>query len=138
MDCEKCGLSVILPDNHLLALRKSIDLKELADENFVSLNERDFPGRPELLAELSEQAGFPIKVGVKADGLSEALGMVAGGTGIAVLPEDVDTMPHPGVVFVKMKSPRIYLESSAVWKRHNSEPEVAELVEVLKSVSRKK
>ena len=133
----RVALSIVLPDNHLLALRKSIDLKELADERFVSLNERDFPGRPELLADLSEQAGFPIKVGVKADGLSEALGMVSGGAGIAVLPEDVEKMPHPGVVFVKMKSPRIFLESSAVWKKHDPEPEVLELVDALKSVSSK-
>jgi DNA-binding transcriptional LysR family regulator len=134
----KVAMSIVLPDDHLLALRKSIDLKELADETFVSLNERDFPGRPELLAELSDKGGFPIKVGVKADGLSEALGMVAGGAGIAILPEDVANMPHPGVVFVKMKSPRIYLESSAAWKKHNPEPEVIELVEMLKSVTGKK
>lgn len=134
----RVALSVLLPDNHLLALRKSIDLIELADETFVSLNERDFPGRPEMLAELSEKARFPIKVGVKAEGLSEALGMVAGGAGIAVLPEDVANMPHPGVVFVKMKRPRIFLESSAVWKKHGPEPEVVELVGVLKSVTGKK
>ena len=70
--------------------------------------------------------------------MSEALGMVAGGAGIAVLPEDVANMPHPGVVFVKMKSPRVFLESSAVWKKHDSKPEVEELVEVLKSVTGKK
>ena len=134
----KVAMSIVLPDDHLLALRKSIELKELAEETFVSLNERDFPGRPELLAELSQKAGFPIKIGLKADGLSEALGLVAGGAGIAVLPEDVANMPHPGVVFVKMKSPRIYLESSAVWRKHDAEPEVTELVEVLKSVTGRK
>ena len=125
-------LAIVLPDNHLLALRKSIDLVELADEPFVSLDEKNFPGRPELLAEISESAGFPVQVGIKANGLSEALGLVAGGAGVAILPEDVDSLPHPGVTFIKMKSPRIYLESSAAWKREDPGAEVLELVGMLK------
>ncbi len=133
---HKTPLCVVLPDHHLLALRKSIDLTELADESFVSLNERHFPGRPELIRELSERAGFPIDVGVKADGLSEALGMVAGGAGVAVLPEDLDRLPHPGVVLVKMRKPRMQLTFSAAWRRNETEPAVAELVELLKKASR--
>lgn len=125
-------LSVVLPDHHLLALRKSIELKELEGEVFVSLHERHFPGRPQLIAELSEKAGFPIEISVKADGLSEALGMVAGGAGVAVLPADVDRLPHPGVVFVRMRKPRIYLTSAAVWKKEDSAPGVELLVDCLR------
>jgi len=109
-------MSIVLPKNHLLALRKSIDLNELEGEPFVSLHERNFPGRPQLIADLSDKAGFAIEVSVKVDGLSEALGMVAGGAGVAILPADVDRLPHPGVVFVRMRHPRIYLTSSAAWR----------------------
>ena len=68
---------------------------------------------------------------VKANGLPEALGLVAAGTGIAVLPADVDRMPHPGVVFVKMNSPRVYLTSSAVWRKDKMEEDIKELVKCL-------
>ena len=131
----RVAMAAVLPDNHLLALRKSIDLVELADETFVSLDEKNFPGRPEMLAEISSKAGFPIQVGVKANGLSEALGLVAGGAGVAILPGDVDSLPHPGVTFVKMKHPRIYLESSAAWSRHDADKEVLELVDLLQEAS---
>ncbi len=130
----KSALSVVLPEGHLLSLRKSIDLSELAGESFVSLHERHFPGRPRLIADLGRRAGFVIEVGYKADGLSEALGMVAGGAGVAVLPEDVNRLPHHGVVFVRMRSPRVILTSSAVWRNDEGEPAVPELVEVLRSV----
>jgi DNA-binding transcriptional LysR family regulator len=129
-------LSIVLPKNHLLALRKSIDLIELEEESFVSLHERNFPGRPQLIADLSDKAGFAIEVSVKVDGLSEALGMVAGGAGVAVLPADVDRLPHPGVVFVRMRHPRVYLTSSAAWRKEDTDPEVEKLVEHLKMAGR--
>lgn len=131
----KVPLCVVLPEHHLLALRKSIDLVELEDESFVSLHERNFPGRPQLVADLSERAGFAIDIGIKANGLSEALGMVAGGAGVAVLPADVDRLPHPGVVFVKLRKPRIYLTSSAAWRK-DAAPEVDTLVGYLKEAGR--
>ena len=127
----KTPLSIVLPNNHLLTLRKSINLVELEGESFVSLHERNFPRRPQLIADLSEKAGFAIEVDVKANGLSEALGLVAAGTGIAVLPADVDRMPHPGVVFVKMNKPRVYLTSSAVWRKDKMEEDIKELVRYL-------
>ncbi len=132
---HRTPLSIVLPDHHVLALRKSIDLTELADEPFVSLNERHFPGRPQLVRELSERAGFALDVRVKADGLSEALGMVAGGAGVAVLPADVDRLPHSGVVFVKMRKPRMHLTFFAAWRKDENESDVSELVGLLKEAA---
>lgn len=132
----KAPLSIVLPNNHLLALRKSIDLIELEGESFVSLHERNFPGRPQLIADLSEKAGFALEVSIKANGLSEALGMVAGGAGVAVLPADVDRLPHPGVVFVKMRKPRIHLTSSAAWRKEDADPEIETLVQYLEESGR--
>jgi len=134
----KASLSIVLPDHHLLALRKSIDLSELEGESVVSLHERHFPGRPELMADLGERAGYSLDVRVKAAGLSEALGMVAGGAGVAVLPADADQLPHPGVVFVRMSNPRIYLTSSAVWRKSDPDADVLELVGYLKAAAKRK
>jgi DNA-binding transcriptional LysR family regulator len=134
-DILKVPMCIVLPNHHLLALRKSIELSELESESFVSLHERHFPGRPELIADMSEKAGMVIEVAIKADGLTEALGMVAAGAGVSILPADVDRLPHPGVVFVKMRKPRVYLTSSAVWQKENANSEIAELVQCLKKAS---
>ena len=131
----KTALAIVLPDDHLLALRKSIDLAELEGEAFVSLHEKHFPGRPALVAELGERAGFTLDVRMKADGLQELLGLVAGGTGVGVLPEDVHQLPHPGVVFIKMKKPRIQLTSSALWRHAAESPELLGLIKLLKAAS---
>ena len=131
----KTPMAIVLPDDHLLALRKSIDLSELSDEPFVSLNERDFPGRPALMADLGARAGFVPDVRLKADGLAELLGLVAGGAGVGVLPADVDQLPHPGVVFVTMRKPRLQLESAAAWSRERETPDLLELIDMLGGAS---
>ena len=128
-------MCVALSDNHLFALRKSIDLEELEGESFVSLHEKNFPGRPQLIAELGEKAGFVLEVSVKANGLSEALGMVAGGAGVAVLPSDVNRLPYSGVVFVKMRHPRIYLTSSAAWRNEEADRDIEKLVSYLQKAA---
>lgn len=130
---KKTPMAVVLPDDHLLSLRKSVDLSELAEEPFVSLHEKHFPGRPAMLAELCGRAGFVADVRMKADGLQEMLGLVAGGSGVGVLPLDVNLLPHAGVVFVKMRKPTLTLVSSAVWKRDGESRELLELIELMKS-----
>ncbi|MGB6221124.1 LysR family transcriptional regulator [Haloferula sp.] len=128
---KKTPMAVVLPDDHLLSLRKSVDLAELAEEPFVSLHENHFPGRPAMLADLCGRAGFVAKVRMKADGLQEMLGLVAGGAGVGVLPHDVSLLPHSGVVFVKMSKPKLTLVSSAVWKRESETEGLLELVRLM-------
>jgi len=126
-------MAVVLPDDHLLSLRKSVDLAELAEEPFVSLHEKNFPGRPALLADLCGRAGFVADVRQKADGLQEMLGLVAGGAGVGILPLDVNQLPHHGVVFIKMRKPTHTLVSSAVWRKDGVTKALLELVDLLKA-----
>lgn len=132
----KTQMAIVLPDDHLLALRRSIDLAELEGERFVSLHERHFPGRPALIADLGERAGFTLGVGMKAEGLQELLGLVAGGAGVGVLPADVHQLPHPGVVFVNMRRPKLQLVSAAVWREASETAELVELIALLKAASK--
>ena len=129
-------MAIVLPDNHLLALRESARLAELAGDTFVTLHEKNFPGRPAMFEELCRQAGFVAEVALKAEGLQEMLGLVAGGAGVGVLPRDVDQLPHPGVVFVTMSEPVLELVSSAVWRRDKETPELLELVGLLRASSK--
>ena len=133
----KTPMAIVLPDDHLLSLRKSVDLAELAGEPFVSLHEKNFPGRPALLSDLCGRAGFVADVVQKADGLQEMLGLVAGGAGVGVLPQDASQLPHSGVVFVKMRRPTHTLVSSAVWKREGESRALKEMVDLLKSGAKK-
>ena len=110
-------MAIALPDDHPLANRKAIDLAELSDETFLSLHEKHFPGRPELMKSMFERAGIAPRIALKADGLSSLLGQVGGGNGVALVPADADVLPHTGVAFGKLRRPKVTLISSAVLGR---------------------
>lgn len=129
---HKTPIGVALPEGHRLAGRKSLDLRELETERFVSLSEKFFPTRPQMMTELFGKAGYEPEVVRKAKGLSEMLGMVATGFGIALVPLELNHIAHSRVVFAKLRRPALSLSFSAVWKKGRSDSHVSELVSFLK------
>lgn len=127
----KTPIAAVLPDSHPLARRKSIDLAELSEERFVSLDQKFFPGRPQLMEELGKRAGFSPDIRFFARGFSELLGLIAGGAGVAVLPADVAQLPHPQVVFLTLRRPRFSLVSSAAWRKADEDEIFLELITLL-------
>ena len=128
---KKTPIAAVVPDHHSLAKRKSIDLSELSQERFVSLDQKFFPGRPELMAELGRRAGFDPEIRFYAEGFSELLGLVAGGAGVAVLPADVAHLPHPRVVFLPLRRPKLSLVSSAAWLKSREDEALLQLIALL-------
>lgn len=125
-------LALALPDNHPLSDRKELDLAELADESFLTLHEKHFPGRPELMKEAFDRAGISPRIAIRSEGLVSLLGHVGGGRSVALVPSDMEALPHPGVVFVKLERPRITLESSAAWLEEQEKPALLAFIEALK------
>lgn len=128
---QKVPMAIAVPDDHRLAHRKSIDLTELADESFLSLDEKYFPGRPEMMQSMFDRAKISPRTSMKVNGLSELLGMIAGGAGIALIPSDVAQLPHSRVIFIKLRNPRITVVSSAVWRKENETKELMTLIKLL-------
>ena len=131
---KKTEMAIVLPDNHRLAGRKGIDLAELKEDDFLSLHEKHFPERPELMADLFGKAGINPRITIKANGLSELLGLVGSGAGVAMAPADLAQLPHSGVVFVKMRKPKLTLFFSAAWRKSEKSAAVEALIEMMKKV----
>ena len=129
---RRTEMAMVVPDDHRLAGRKSVDLSEFSEDLFVSLHEKNFPGRPEMMADMFSKAGINPKVTILANGLSELLGMVGGGAGVAMAPADLELLPHSGVVFIKMKKPKLTLLFSAAWRKTGDVAGVEALVEMLR------
>ena len=125
-------VAMLVPDTHRLARRKSVDLAEFATDIFVTLHEKQFPGRPKMMADLFGKAGIQPQVTQKANGLSELLGLVGGGAGVALAPADLVRLPHAGVVFLPLKRPRMTLKFSAAMRREEKRPEIEALIQLMK------
>lgn len=132
---RKTEMAIVVPDDHRLAKRKAADLAELSEESFLTLHEAHFPGRPEMLAGLFSRAGINPEVTIRARGLSELLGLVGGGAGVAVAPADLDQLPHHGVVFLKMRKPRMSLLFSGAWRKSAPNSAVETLVRFLQDAT---
>ena len=132
---RRTEMAMVLPDDHPLARRKSVDLSEFGNDTFVTLHEKHFPGRPQMMAGMFSKAGIHPEVTLQANGLSELLGLVGGGAGVAMAPADLVQLPHHGVAFVKMKKPKLTLLFSAAWRKTGDLTGVEALVGLLKGGS---
>lgn len=129
---HKTPVGVVMPAGHSLAQRRSVELTELREAPFVSLSESAFPTRVQMLEEIFGKAGFDPLVIMKANGLSELLGMVSTGAGIALVPMELEKIAPPGLAFVKLRQPRFTLQFCAVWKAGPCDPVIRELIRYLR------
>ena len=127
-------VAVALPDDHPLADRTSLKLAELDGAHWLTLTGKQFPGRPEMMRTMFEQAGISLPDAHEVQGLSEILGQVGSGGGVALVPADIALMPHPGVTFVALSHPTWTLNSSAAWRADRETEELRALVALLKQV----
>ncbi|MGW7369969.1 LysR family transcriptional regulator [Streptomyces sp. NPDC054841] len=93
----------VLPKGHRLAVKRVLDLDDLADEPWVG---SEWPG-PCLDAVLDAcgAAGFSPDFVVDAEDYATAQGFVAAGLGIGMIPLTGLRNPHPGVVVRKVRRP---------------------------------
>jgi DNA-binding transcriptional LysR family regulator len=131
-------MAAIVPHEHPLASRSVIDLAELAHDTFISLHEKHFPSRPQIMTRLFERAGIQPEVAVHAAGLTELLGLVSAGVGVAIVPDDLIRLAHPGVNFLKLKRPTLKLSSSAVWRKEATVIPITELIDLLEIAGQKR
>jgi DNA-binding transcriptional LysR family regulator len=100
-----CTFVAVLPQNHRFSRKSPLALRALADEPFIMISERTYPGASEDILAACEKAGFRPKISQKSERGYTILGLVAAHCGVALLPESLRNLPHPGVVFRALSEP---------------------------------
>lgn len=129
-------LAMVVPTDHALARRKSVDLADFAKDPFLSLNEERFPGREAMHQRLFKLAKIKPEVGIHASGLNELLGLVGSGAGVALAPTDLNRMQSSGVRFLKLRRPTMTFNFSAVWRDTEHRSTIESFVKVLANIER--
>ena len=130
---RRTEMAMVVPDDHPLAQRKAVALSEFGKDTFLTLHEMQFPGRIQLMTDMFGKAGINPEVAMRAKGLSELLGLIGGGVGVAMAPADLMHLPHSGVVFLKMKKPRRTMLFSAAWRKTGDLTGVDALVRLIQA-----
>lgn len=98
-------LLAAFPHNHPLGHRESVRLSELADEDFIVFPRGQVSRLYDHIAALCHHAGFRMRATQQAVQFPTILGLVAAGTGIAVVPESLRHLQLPGLNYVGLEDP---------------------------------
>lgn len=114
---KRLPIGVVLPECHRLAKHFSINLADLARENFIGVSESTFPGVNERVRETCRKAGFTPKIYPFADTPASVTAFVAAHQGIGLMPLEAAALQHPEVVFIPLHYPTVYARSVAMWRK---------------------
>ena len=126
------GLSILyrepiilaLPDRHPLAKQKKITLKNLSEEPFVGLQIHDGVGFNAQVADICATGGLSPKVRLRAGQLVALAGMVAGGLGIAFVPDSLRHLHIPDVVYRPLTDMKEQSNLAVVFRKSERAPAV--------------
>jgi DNA-binding transcriptional LysR family regulator len=110
-----CEFVAALPKDHRAARRSVVPLAALANDFFLGISAETYPGASRHVADACARAGFRPKFLQMVERGYTILGLVAGRCGIALLPESLKALPHPGIVFRRLADPPV-AELFLAWK----------------------
>jgi DNA-binding transcriptional LysR family regulator len=126
----RCGLKAILPKAHPLAGNKKVRLRDLKQERWIAIDEKERPGFKVLMAQILRPAQFAPKFGRSAQSFPGMLAFVGTGEGIALLPE-VFLPPEPdGLRYVETDCAPY--EMYAVWLKGRANAHVTGYLDILR------
>jgi DNA-binding transcriptional LysR family regulator len=125
-------LIVVLPVGHRLARRPTIDIKDLADEDFVASSGVLVPGLRAQIDRVCRAAGFAPRVQCELHSVPSIVSLVSGGMGVALVPGATRVSRHVGVVYRELakKTSGIDLEVLAIWRKGNMSRPVTNFLEL--------
>lgn len=115
-DVRKEPLMALLPSDHLLVRRKSVDLANLREIPFV-LFETGFAVN-RILLNACKRRGFDPIVAARSSQIDFIVELVAAGLGVAFLPRMlVEHHQHPSVGYVRLAEPQTDWHMAMIWRR---------------------
>lgn len=114
----------VLPLGHRLAARRAIRLRELARESFMVFPQSKVPGLRAQTLLACQAAGFSPRVALEAWQMPSMVSLVAAGVGVALLPAQIRSIPHAGVVYCDIadRSESLDLEVALVHRLDSASP----------------
>jgi DNA-binding transcriptional LysR family regulator len=100
-----CNFIAALPKTHRAARLSAIPLQSLASDFFFAISETSYPAAFQVVARACESAGFRPKILQSAERGFTLLNLVAAKCGVALVPEPLCALPHPGVIFRPLARP---------------------------------
>jgi len=125
-------LLAALPDSHPLAKMVRVRIEALAGVPFILFPRNPKPSYADFVLSICEQAGFVPNVVQEAAEMHTAIGLVAAGLGVTLVPESVRTERRPGLTFRDLAHPAPITELTAAYRTSDSSPVLREFLPILR------
>jgi len=120
-----------LPRTHPLAARRSITLAELSDDAFVLYPARPEPSVTGLIVAACAAAGFAPRLAQEVLHLQTAIGLIAAGVGVSLVPEAAArAQTGRGVAYIPVANPAVMAPLTIAWREEDVSPAVQRLLDI--------
>jgi len=128
-------LVVALPEDHKLVKETAIELRDLADENFIMFPAHEGPGFHAGIVSACEAAGFSPRVVQRAVQMHAIVALVVAGLGVALVPASMRRLRQVGVVYREIgNSPEtLHVDLAVMWRRGEPSSVVTAFLDVARS-----
>lgn len=110
---------VAAPSDHPFALRKSVNLAELADEDLIWFSREEAPAIHSHLYKTCTDKGFTPRIVQEAYPMSTVVGLVASGVGVAIVPQSMSRLNIINVAYVPLSGSKARSEFLLAWRRED-------------------
>lgn len=122
---------VALPRAHPLAARSDIALAELSDDAFVLYPVQPEPSVTGLIVAACQAAGFTPRLAQEVLHLQTAIGLIAAGVGVSLVPEAAArAQTGRGVAYVRLAAPVVTAPLTIAWREEDVSPAVQRLLDI--------
>jgi DNA-binding transcriptional LysR family regulator len=104
-----------IPENHPKAANTEIDLKEMADEEFIIFSRAIGPANHDNMIANFSRAGIHPRTVHQGRGWLTIMAMVSRGLGVAIVPSSMARAKMGGVRLIPMPGPSIVAPAALVW-----------------------
>lgn len=114
---SKVQFLAALPDNHPLADRATLHLRDLAEETFIMTPKSSGSLYYDMVMGVFQQAKITPKLTIQAHDIQTVLALVASGMGVTIAP--LLLQRYSGVATRKLEDVDLIIQASLVWRKDN-------------------
>ncbi len=127
-------LVAALPQSHPLNKKKSLKLSDLANEPFILQPHPPSPHTDNTI-QIFANAGFTPQIVQTVEEIHTALGLVAAGIGITLLPSSIQNTQNRGIVYRNLINPTPVLEMKMGYRADETSPALVRFIETVHSLN---
>lgn len=126
---------VALPADHRLARADRISVHELAEDRFIMFPERGGSGFRTQISDICQAFGFLPLIAQEAAPMQNVIGLVGAGLGISIVPESVQKIQMPEVVYRPLLEDLPMATIALAWRKGDASMGVKAFSEVAREIA---